>query len=1060
MVNEWENERIFQINREPATVNTLPYASPEQALKDSMELSPYYFGLNGVWKFHWSASPEQRPVEFYKNNYNDRQWATLDVPANWETNGYGTPIYTNITYPFAYDPPHIMKPVGKDWTKHKEPNPVGSYRKTLTLPLFFEGKEVFIRFEGVQSAFYIWANGEKVGYSEGSMSGATFNLTSYLKSGENTIAVEVYKWSDGSYLEDQDMFRMGGIHRSVYLYASPKLHIRDYTIRTELDGALETAQLSVDALLSNYNSSKINDATLSLSLYDAQGNPVAITGKATLPTGAIAPQRESARSWFSQRWNQLLGKEVQEKKHVASLQVQVDRPRLWSAEEPNLYTLLLELKNSIGETIEVQKSRVGFRKIETKDGQLLVNGTPILLKGVNRHEMHPRHGKAIPLESMIEDIRLMKQNNINAVRTSHYPNDPKWYDLCDEYGLYVIDEADLETHGAKKDLGNSLSWQAAYVARHTAMVERDKNHPSIIIWSLGNESWGAANFKAARAAVLAIDNTRPIHFESHNEVADIESVMYPSLSSLKEAGARKEDRPFLMCEYGHAMGNAVGNLKEYWQAIAAHKRLIGGFIWEWADHALPLPGESSNGQPRYGYGGDFGDKPNDGHFSIDGLLAADRKPTAKLAEVKKVYQYLSAKPANLREARIQVNNDYAFLDADNFRLDWELLKNGQPETGGTIALPHIGARDSLTIQLSALLSAPLSPEAVYHLNVSFKLIDDTPWAAGGFEVAREQLPIQDARAIQEQAFDRSSIPSLVLLDNDEDITFLGKEFHVSFSKKEGTISSLAYKGHQVIEGASAGPKLNIYRALLDNDRIRDWGPVIPWKEQGYDSLAYTVNDITVNASDNQHSQVKIETVASTKSGYTIKSNSIYTISGDGIIHVANRLQPDTGGLPLARLGLKWTLDADYNVAEWFGRGPHENYVDRKESAFLGRYKAPIEALSETYLFPQSNGNREETHWLYLKNTNSGSGFLLESDDVFSFSLRNHSEETLFQAQHNHELRPDSVNYLYLDSQQRGIGNASCGPTLLPQYEVSKSVSSFGFTIYPVENEERLNAILR
>lgn len=1061
IIHDWENEKVFQINREEPTVNTVPFVSTTQALYNRYEQSPYFSSLDGAWKFKWSKSPNDRPKDFHKPDFNDSQWKSLTVPSNWETNGYGTPIYSNITYPFAYDPPKIMKAVDADWTKAKEPNPVGSYRKEVSIPLDWENMETFIRFEGVQSAFYLWVNGQKVGYSEGSMSGATFRINPYLKKGRNVIAVEVYKWSDGSYLEDQDMFRLAGIHRSVYLYATPKAHIRDYKVHTELSEDLKSAKLNIDAFLSNYDAYKVSNAAIHFSLYDDKNEAVALIGNEAISISTIKPERTAEnQSWYNSIWTKITGTGTVKEKAPVHFEARLDMPQLWSAETPSLYTLLMELKDADGKTLEVQKSHIGFRKIEIKDSQLWVNQVPVLLKGVNRHEMHPKFGKAVPLESMVEDIKLMKQNNINTVRTSHYPNDPRWYDLCDRYGLYVIDEADLETHGAKKELGNSPAWQPAYVARQVSMVQRDKNHPSVIIWSLGNESWGEGNFEACRQAILNIDSTRPIHFESYNAVADIESTMYPSVEALRRAGEEISSKPFLMCEYAHAMGNAVGNLRAYWNTINAHKRLIGGCIWEWADHALPL-GEDEQGNTKYGYGGDFGDKPNDGHFSVDGLVKPDRSPTAKLREVKKVYQYMDVKPLNSGEGLIQINNNYNFTSTAAFNMHWELLENGLAKLQGVVEIPEIKANDSAKFQLAAWSNYNYASAKRYHLNISFQLKTGTLWADQGYEIAREQLEIpvkskQDAS--YPNASSNESAPQLVHLENDQELTFLGQRFHISFNKNTGTVSSLAYDGNQVIEGAENGPRTNIYRALIDNDRLKDWGNKIPWRQEGYDSLTYTVNNISVNNIDARHSQVNIETTATTKSGYHVNNSTIYTIDGNGVVHIVNSMEPDTSGLPLARLGLKWAINNRYTQAAWFGRGPHENYADRKESAFVGRYESAIPDLSENYLFPQSNGNREDTRWLYVKN-NENSGILIRADDVFSFTLSKYPEEELFEAQHRHELTESSSTYLYMDVQHRGIGNASCGPTILPQYGVNKANTLLSFTIYPVRDTEELEMLL-
>ncbi|HWV74301.1 MAG TPA: glycoside hydrolase family 2 TIM barrel-domain containing protein [Pseudosphingobacterium sp.] len=1033
---DWENEKVFQINRTPAHATAIPFSSEEQALANVDSNSSLYQSLNGSWKFNWVKDPNQRPRDFYKKSFNDSKWASLTVPSTWEVNGYGTPIYTNITYPFKLDPPRIMKAVDSSWTKSKEPNPVGSYRRMVTIPADWGDKEVFINFDGVQSAFYVWVNGEKVGYSEGSMTGASFDITEYIQVGRsNLIAIEVYKWSDGSYLEDQDMFRLGGIHRSVYLTATPLLHVRDFFLKSAFTNDFKSATFNVDAWLKNYGKGSDATGTLSVKLLDAEGKEVALE----------KPMEEKINRKIG--LGGIFGKKEEEDLYQFSTTVQ--QPKLWSAETPYLYTVLITLKDKSDQVTEVFSSKFGFRKVEIKESRLFVNGKPVILKGVNRHETHPKYGKAVPYESMIEDIMLMKQNNINTVRTSHYPNDPRWYKLCDEYGLYVVDEADLETHGAKENLGNSESWRPAYLDRHQRMVQRDKNHPSIIIWSLGNESWGHENFKAARQAVLAIDSTRPVHFESYNEVADIESTMYPSVQQLLASGQKVSEKPFFMCEYGHAMGNAIGNLKEYWDVIENHPRLIGGCIWEWVDHGLnkQIP-RAAAGQSYFAYGGDFGDKPNDGNFCMDGILTPDRKPTAKLEEVKKVYQYVSMKPANLLQGTVSIRNKYAFLNLNNFTIDWILTEDGKEIQKGVLPLIDVAAGDS-TILNVPVQQPTLKPGALYYIEFNVRSVKDELWAPKGLLVAKEQfkMPYRVAQAIN-LTDTASTLPDIFVLQKDEEVTLIGKDFHVGFNKKTGSISALAYGNNQLIEGVERGLLLNIYRAPLDNDREKDWGSAIPWEKEGYDSLSYYVNDFNINNGDRKSVQITSSIAAETKSGYRINMNMVYTIYGNGVIHVSAFISPDQNkGLPLARIGFSMALNAGNEQVEWLGRGPHENYVDRKEAAFFGRYQNTVARMADHYMRPQSMGNREETKWIKLT-SNDNRGLVLLADDKLSFSALHYTEQDLHQAKHPFELEERPETILNIDYAQRGLGNGSCGPITLPNYQLEKKPINFSFSILP------------
>ncbi|QNL51563.1 DUF4981 domain-containing protein [Olivibacter sp. SDN3] len=1031
---EWENEKVFQLNREPAHATAIPFSNEQQAIANIDSNATFYQSINGLWKFNWSKSPNERPKDFYKKNFNDSKWVDFKVPANWEVNGYGTPIYTNITYPFKVEPPAIMKAVDTSWTKNKEPNPVGSYRKQVNIADDWGDKQIYIHFEGVQSAFYLWVNGEKVGYSEGSMTGASFDITDYVETGRsNLIAVEVYKWSDGSYLEDQDMFRLGGIHRDVYLYAKPKMHIRDFFLKADFPENFSSADFMADVWLNNLGKGSDLNGSISVKLLDAEGEEVF-----TKP--------------LEEKINRKLSFNIFNRNHdeeFYQLQVTVENPHLWSAEAPYLYTALITLKDKDNQVTEVLSAKFGFRKVEIKDSQLLVNGKAVLLKGVNRHETHPDYGKAVPYASMLEDIMLMKQNNINTVRTSHYPNDPKWYKLCDEYGLYVIDEADVETHGAKADLGNSESWRAAYVDRHQRMVQRDKNHPSVIIWSLGNESWGHENFKAARQAVLAIDNSRPIHFESYNEVADIESTMYPSVQSLLESGQKASEKPFIMCEYGHAMGNAIGNLQEYWDVIENHKRLIGGCIWEWVDHGLSkqIPGATPD-ETYFAYGGDFGDKPNDGNFCMDGILTPDRKPTAKLEEVKKVYQYVSIKPANLLQGTVNILNKYAFLNLNNFTIDWTLSEDGKEIQQGTLPLIDLAAGDS-TIANIPITQPVLKPKASYYLQVNVRSVKDEKWGPAGQIVATDQFKIPYQMVQTANRTDTlTSLPDIFVLQKEEEVTLIGKDFHVGFDRNTGFISSLAYNNNQLIDGDQYGPKLQLYRATLDNDRDKDWGEPIAWEKEGYDSLTYTVSNFNINTGDSKSVQITAAVTATTKSGYEVNSNMVYTVYGNGTIHLSTYINPQReGGLPLSRIGFTMALNAGNDLVEWFGRGPHENYVDRKEAAFMGRYQKSVEEMAEHYMRPQSMGNREDTKWIKINNRNQ-EGLVIIADDKLSFSALHHTEQDLRRAKHPHELatRPEII--VNLDYAQRGLGNGSCGPIVLPAYQIPNEPVHFSFSILP------------
>ena len=1006
--NDWENERIYAINKEEGRATFIPFANSEEMKADPAYTRPWertrssrYLLLNGNWKFNWVKQPSERPVDFYKTSYDVSGWKEIPVPSNWEMHGYGTPIYTNITYPIRNNPPFIQGQRG--YAVEKEPNAVGSYRREFALPADWKDKEVFIHFDGIYSAAYVWINGKKVGYSQGSSNDAEFRITPYVKAGNNTVAVEVYRWCDGSFLEDQDMFRLSGIHRDVYLVASPKVRLRDIHLTSQISDRLDKAELKVKTDVHNYGK-KVQEATVRVSLLNTEGKPVS---SFIIPTGKITGGQEN----------------------VCEGTTTIRDPRLWSAETPSLYTVQLELLDAAGNVLEATSQQYGFRKIEIRNNKVYINNALILFKGANRHDIHPQFGKAVPVESMIEDILLFKRFNLNTIRTSHYPNDPKMYSLYDYYGLYVMDEADIECHG-NMSLSNRESWEGAYVDRMVRMVERDKNHPSVIFWSMGNESGGGRNFEATYQA--AIDD-RYIHYEGMNDVADMDSRMYPSIESMIEQDEQPRNKPYFLCEYAHAMGNAIGNLEEYWDYIEHHsKRMIGGCIWDWVDQGINMPGQPAD---HYYFGGSFGDRPNDNDFCCNGIVTADRQVTPKLWEVKKVYQYITLEPN--AENSIGVRNRYAFLNLHDFNLRYVILKDGVPIAEEEFSLPDGKPGEHRAVQIP--YSRYLTSEGEYYLNLEIKLKKDCVWAKAGHIVATEQLLLQKSpnTGLQPVAVSASSKESLFKVVEEEKryLFFRRPGVEITFDKKEGKLTGIRYNGDNMLH-LREGWSLNTFR-FINND-VRKW----------QDTQTEVISFDWKWSEDNQSAIVTIqlqETVGDVKVPYTL----IYRLYGNGEIDVdASFTTNDDFNLP--RLSLQAFFNPSLEQLEWYGRGPIENYRDRKNAAYVGKYQSAVNDMKESYARSQTMGGRCDTRWLTLTNK-AGKGIKITAVDTFDFSALHYTDKDLFEIKYGHAL-PDIYRaevVLNLDCIQRGLGNASCGPGPRPAYEIQKNtVYKYAFRMSP------------
>lgn len=995
--HDWENPQLLHLGREPA------HSSRAQGA------SPFFRLLNGDWQFHYAPSPVDLPEGFEQERFDASGWATIPVPSNWQMHGYGRPHYTNIRYPFPIDPPFVP-----------QENPCGAYRRAFTLPAAWEGREVFLCFEGVSSAFYIWINGQQVGFSKGAHLPAEFRITPYLRPGENLLAVQVFQWSDGSYLEDQDMWRHCGIFRNVWMRALPQVHLRDLRIRTHLDPTYTDATLEITVDLAG---APAEGTSLTAQLLDADG-AVLFDQPLNLQGGSLP----------------------------------VKAPRLWSAEEPNLYSLLLTLTGPDGAELDSERVGVGFRQVEIRNGTFLINGVPVKLQGVNRHDSHPDMGHAVSLASMVEDIRLMKQHNINAVRTSHYPSDTRWLDLCDQYGLYVIGETDLECHN-DHSFSSLPQWREAYLDRMQRMVERDKNHPSIVIWSLGNESGYGPNLEAMAGWTHQADPTRPVHYEGGTAIdsfegstrlytgpetapeLDIISWMYASVEQIGREARRLDDpRPIFLCEYAHAMGNGPGALREYWEVIRSHPRLMGGCVWEWADHSIRM--RTEQGQEWWAYGGDFGDEPNDGNFCCDGLCWPDRTPYPSLIEYKKVLEPVLVEPLDLAAGRVRIANRYAFRSLRHLDGTWRLHRDGELLQQGRLPSLNVAAGGSLELTLPYRLPQA-EPGAAYWLELSFTLAEDCHWAGRGHQVAWAQfeLPLSAPAPVLPLA----AMPPLRVSEGKRTIDVWGEEFRLSFDTFTGRIHRWEYQG---VELLLEGPRLNLWRAPTDNDRY----VAVKWREAGLDRLQHRVSRVELVRVLEQAVQVEVE---STLAGYALRPafrcTHRYTLYGSGDLLVDTHLLPLSPLPMLPRLGLQLRLPGRFDQFAWYGRGPHESYSDRRESAPVGRYAGSVQEQYVPYIRPQENGNKSDVRWAAVTDLR-GTGLLAVGAPVMNVSVHHYSPEDFTRARHTHELVRRPETYLHLDHAQCGLGSNSCGPGPLPQHQLLPTESRFRLRLRPFSQD--------
>ncbi len=1015
----WENPAVFNIGQQLPHVTLMPFSKLEDLWEKSREESEWQLSLNGDWQFKWSACPADRPIGFQENNFDTSSWDQIPVPSNWEIEGHGIPIYVNDRYPFPKNPPHVPH----------DYNPVGAYKKKFTIPENWQDREIFIQFGAVKSAAYFWINGTWLGYNQGSKTPIEFNLTPFLQVGENEIAVEVYRWSDGAYLECQDFWRLSGMERSVFLWSCPKIHIRDFFVKSSLSENGAEGILEATVEIQCFEQKDLGQArTLRLELLD-----------------------ENQRVILSQE------RKIQSSSDRQELIIteRIDRPRKWSAETPHLYQVALSLLDQSGQVLEVLGCKTGFRNLKIKGGQVLVNGVAVTFKGVNRHDHDEHTGHVVSKESMLADIRLMKENNINAVRSSHYPNDPYWYELCDQYGLYVVDEANIEAHGlganfqkpydASIHTCNQPEWEAAHLDRVKRMVERDKNHPSIITWSLGNEAGNGPNFKAAYAWVKQRDESRPVQYEQagEEENTDIVCPMYPKTEVIEAYAQKGPERPLIMCEYAHAMGNSVGNLIDYWKVIEKYPQLQGGFIWDWMDQGLAA--QSSSGEKYWKYGGDYGPEgtPSDNNFCINGLLLPDRSPHPALLEVHKVYQYIKVEETDTNGI-FRIRNDYDFIDLKEVEMSWQVLENGVEIVEGKLEEINLAAKESMKWTWPISLAAKAGVE--YHINFEFRLKEDKALLNKGHILAREQFELSLSKVAK--SIDNQDHSLLELSDQKKLIFIKGENFSVSFSKETGLISDYSIQGNPILR---QGPKPDFWRAPLDNDL----GNLMPlrlacWKEA---STNRNLQDIQITTSSAQGIDIQVQfELPAVKSQYQVN----YEIHNNGEIKISATFIPGDMDLPeLPRFGMQMELLPVYDQLKWFGRGPHENYIDRKTSAFHGLYTSNVAAQYHPYIRPQETGNKTAVRWLSLCNA-SGDGLHIKAEKLLSCNAQFYATEDFDVGpftkpfKHTHELEPRPWITLNIDDQQMGVGgDDSWGSHPHDVYKVFPKEMTYSFILTPI-----------
>ncbi|WP_432799249.1 glycoside hydrolase family 2 TIM barrel-domain containing protein [Poriferisphaera sp. WC338] len=1026
---DWENPELLHINREPARAWFINYANSKEAKTFTPEASSRWKSLNGLWRFQWIGNPNRRTVNFYKNDFDDADWNQIPVPSNWQREGYGTPIYLNRGYTFKSNYPRVMDEPEKEYTNYHDRNPVGSYRRHFDLPAAWENKRVLLRFDGVSSAFYVWVNGQKVGYSQGSRTAAEFDVTPYVHVGkQNLIAVEVYRYNDGSYLEDQDFWRMSGIYRDVTLIARPTVYVRDIEIQADFDKTYTNAELAIKI---DFTNSTDQDQTIitDITIRDLRDARQLLSKTLTINT-------------HNKRDNQIEFHEV------------VESPRQWNAETPNLHVAEISIKNVEGRVLEFIPIRFGFREVEIVNNQILINGKPVYFKGVNRHEHDPTLGHTMTRERMEQDLRMMKQFNINAVRTAHYPNTPLWYALCDEYGIYVMDEANLETHGLgnwpTNPLAHDKQWRAAMLDRIERMVERDKNFASVVIWSLGNEAGDGPNFRYLRGWLNARDD-RPVSYEGSTGrgwgySSDINSSMYTKPHALIETSKKWGNKPMLVIEYAHAMGNSVGNFQKYWDIFEANPSMQGGFIWDWVDQGLWKTNEQ--GQKYLAYGGDFGDFPNQNNFCLNGIVRADRIPNPSLYEVKKVQQFIKVKSIDLNTGHFQIHNKHDFIDLNKYLGKWAIESNGAVVTSGHLNSLDVKPGEMIQVTL------PVSPylhmqDQEYYLTIQFELKEDTRWAKAGTVMAWDQFEL-NRQVLQSRPADLQHLAqsnTATITQTDDAFILQNTKTQININRQTGWVDAYIVNGNNLLRGSL---RPNTWRIKNDNQYGR---------KKTFDRMYLVWQDAIETSTihiqpDTANSRIQVQHRIST--GDTIAMT--YALNTQDQLHIKGELIPATNKDPqkrfMPRFGVITRFPKDMRVCRFEGRGPHETYADRKTGGKIAIYELDINQMIYQYTRPQQNGNHTDVRWAAISDKQNSQSVMITSRKLFNLTIRPYAMKDLLEAKHVIDLpRRDFVEVM-IDHQQMGVGgDDSWGAEVHEEYRVPISPMAFEFTLEANNKQE-------